>query len=84
MAGAMRVSAGVVVGRAVATADLAALEADAQMEPEIARGQAVLATFDGGWKLRDLNMSRRRALPKQRGRTYDPATGGFMTKNVYP
>ena len=39
--------ASVAVGRVVAAADLAALEADPQMEPQVAGREAVLAAVDG-------------------------------------
>jgi len=45
-AAAARVSAGVTVGRVVATADLSALQADAQMQPLASGGQALLAALD--------------------------------------
>jgi hypothetical protein len=38
------VGAGMAVGRAVAAADLSALEADSQVQPGVAAGQAVLAS----------------------------------------
>lgn len=46
MAAAACVSAGVTVGRVVAAADLAALQADAQMQPLASGGQALLAALD--------------------------------------
>ena len=46
VAAAARVSAGVTVGRVVATADLSALQADAQMQPLASGGQALLAALD--------------------------------------
>jgi len=42
------VSAGVAIFRRVAAADMAALQAHAQVYPGVARFQAVLASF-GGW-----------------------------------
>ena len=46
------VGSGVTVGRVVAATDLAALEADPQMEPGIAGLQAFLAALDGLGELR--------------------------------
>ena len=44
---ALGVCRGVAVRRVVATADMAALEADAEVKPLAANGQAVLAALDG-------------------------------------
>src|SRR3954449_9494066 len=50
------VGAGVAVGGAVAAADVAALEADAQMDPPRAHAQAVLAAVDGLGQFGDLDV----------------------------
>src|SRR5918993_1777246 len=47
MAGCGVVGRRVPVGRVVAAADVAALQADAQVEPAVAAAQAVLAAVDG-------------------------------------
>jgi len=46
VAAAASVSAGVTVGRVVATADFSALQADAQMQPLASGGQALLAALN--------------------------------------
>jgi hypothetical protein len=51
------VRARVAVGRAVTTADLAALQADAQMQPPISRGQAILTSGDGLGELSDASVA---------------------------
>lgn len=51
-----RVRAGMTIGRAVAAADPAALQADAQVQPGIASGQAVLAAGHRVGQLRDPDM----------------------------
>src|SRR5439155_9002965 len=56
MAAASSVGARVAVGRVVATADLAALETDSQMQPRVSRGQAILAARDGFRELGDVNV----------------------------
>ena len=56
VAAALSVGAGVTVGRVVTTSDLAALQADAQMQPGVARGQAVLAALNGLGELGDVNV----------------------------
>ena len=56
VATASAVSARVAVGRVVATADLAALEADSEMQPRVSRGQAILAARDGLGELGDVNV----------------------------
>jgi hypothetical protein len=43
----MAVGAGVAVGRVIATADVTALKADAQVQPRVASEKAILATVDG-------------------------------------
>src|SRR4051794_14513348 len=53
---AARVRGRVAVGRAVAAADVAALEADAQVDPPRAHLQAVLAAVDGLRQLGDLDV----------------------------
>ena len=52
MAGRRGVRGRVPVRRVVAAADVAALEADAQMQPEAARREAVLAAVDRLGQLR--------------------------------
>jgi len=47
------VSAGVLAGGVVAAADVAALEADPQMQPDAAVAQAVLTAVDGVRQLGD-------------------------------
>ena len=49
-------------GRVVAAADVAALEADAQVQPAAAGGQAVLAAGDGLGQLEDLDVVEVRAV----------------------
>ena len=49
------VAAGVAVGRVVAAADVAALQADAQVQPHAALAQAVLAAVDGLGELGDVD-----------------------------
>ena len=49
------------IGGVIAAADLAALQADSQMEPGVARDQAFLAAFDGGGELGDVNVFEVRA-----------------------
>ena len=56
MAAALGVGGGVPVGRVVAAADLAALEADPEMKPLAARGEAVLAALDGVGQFSDQNV----------------------------
>ena len=56
VAAASSVGARVAVGRVVAAADLAALEADSQMQPWASRGQAILAARDGFRELGDVNV----------------------------
>jgi hypothetical protein len=53
MAGLKRVRASVTIGRAIATAHLATVQADAQMQPATAGRETVLATVDRGGQLRD-------------------------------
>ncbi len=53
--------AGVTVGRVVAAADVPALQADAQVQPRVARAQAVLAAFDGLGQLGDEDLVEVRA-----------------------
>jgi hypothetical protein len=48
--------AGVAVGRAVAAADLAALETDPQVEPFVSGDEAVFAAFDGIRQVGDLDV----------------------------
>jgi hypothetical protein len=55
MPAAMRVRAGMAIGRVIAAADLAALQADAQMQPRFAAGQAVLAALDRLGQLHEAN-----------------------------
>ena len=50
------VSAGMTVGGVIATPDLAALQADTQMQPRVPRGQALLATIHRLGQLRDLDV----------------------------
>ena len=52
------VRARVAVGRVVAAADVAALQADAQVQPEAAGREAVLAAGDGLRAAGDVNVSR--------------------------
>src|SRR3954466_13824513 len=56
MAVGARVLAGVAAGRAVAAADVAALEADAQVDPLPAGREAVLAAVHGLGELEDLHV----------------------------
>ena len=56
MAAVSTVGPRVAVGRVVTTADLAALEADPQMQPRVARGQSILAARDGLRELGDVNV----------------------------
>src|SRR5690349_14647647 len=56
MPAALRVPAGVLVGGVIAAADLAALQADAQMQPRVARPQALLAALRGVGQLREMNV----------------------------
>jgi hypothetical protein len=53
MTAAVRVGGGMAGGRAVAAANVAALEADAQMQPGSSLSEAVLAPVDGFGQLRD-------------------------------
>src|SRR2546425_11419782 len=56
VAAASSVGARVAVGRVVTTGDLAALEADSQMQPRVSRGEAILAARDGLGELGDVNV----------------------------
>ena len=56
MVALLSVCGGVLVRRVVAAADLAALEADPQMEPGVAHLQALLAALDGLGQVRDLDL----------------------------
>ena len=56
VAAASSVGARVAVGRVVTTADLAALEADSQVQPRVSRGQAILAARDGLGELGDVDV----------------------------
>lgn len=56
MASRVRVRGGVAVGRLIAAPDVPALEADPQVKPLLARGQAVLAAIDPLGKLGDLDV----------------------------
>ncbi len=55
MAGAVVVLGGVPAGRVVAAADMAALQADPQVQPDSAAGEALLAAVDGLRQLGDLH-----------------------------
>src|SRR5919109_14213 len=57
----LRVGAGVAVWRAIAAADMSALQADAQMQPRIAPGQALLASLHGLRESPDLDVIEVRA-----------------------
>jgi hypothetical protein len=61
MAARLGVSAGVTTGRAIAAGHLAALQADAKMQPSASCGQALLAALDRLGELRDLNVIQMRA-----------------------
>jgi hypothetical protein len=61
MAGLVRVRASMTIGRVIAAAHLAALQADAQVQPATAGGKTVLATIDRGGQLRDLDAVKMRA-----------------------
>lgn len=81
MAAAMSVSAGMTVGRVVAAADLSALQADAQMQPLTAGGQALLAAGDRLGQLGDpdvIEMGARShlqpSLERRRGQVLSLAT----------
>jgi hypothetical protein len=56
MTTAVSVGAGMAVGGVVAASHLPALQADAQMKPLAAGGQAILAAIDRVWKLSDPNV----------------------------
>ena len=56
VAAAACVCAGMAVGRVVAAADLAALQADAQMQPRFPRGQAFLTAIHRLGQLGDPNL----------------------------
>lgn len=56
MAAALSVATGMAVGRAVTTTDLAALEADAQVQPRVSSGQALLASLHRVGELGDANV----------------------------
>lgn len=61
MAGFLCVPTGVTIGRAIAAADLAALQADAQMQPATASGKTILATINRDRQPRDSDMIEMRA-----------------------
>lgn len=61
MAGVVRVRAGMTVGRVITAANLAALQADAQMQPGIACDETVLAAIHRSGQLCDLDMVEMRA-----------------------
>src|ERR1700724_1940208 len=56
MTTAVSVGPGMAVGGVVAASHLPALQADAQMKPLAAGGQALLAAFDRVWKPSDPNV----------------------------
>ena len=56
MAAALRVRARVTVGRTVAAADFPALQADPQVQPLTAGGQALFAALNGLGKLGDVDV----------------------------
>src|SRR3954451_11108553 len=62
-----RVRGRVTVGRAVAAADVAALEADPQVDPLAAAGEAVLASVDGLGQLEDFHVVEMGAVLGHRG-----------------
>ena len=61
VAAASGVSTRMAIGRVVTAADLAALEADSEMQPRGTDRQAVLAPGDGLGQLRDMNVIEVRA-----------------------
>jgi hypothetical protein len=56
VAGGVRVGSGVTVRRLVAAANVTAFEADPQMEPLLASGEALLAAIDRFRQLDDLDV----------------------------
>jgi hypothetical protein len=61
MAGLVRVRSGVAVGRVVTASHLAALQADAQMQPEIACDKTVFTAIYSRRQLCDPYMTKMRA-----------------------